>query len=186
LRAPLLSATLAENRPPPLRESGAAADSESGMSADSPDTRSIEVELYKLAVEMADRISGRRALANTFFLTVNTGLAALLGGKSLRWYVAVAGIVFAVSWWALLQSYRRLNWAKFEVINRIERDSLPLGIYSEEWKHLQGTSSPRTMWPPKAVLAWLKGYKELGTIERVVPIAFLGIYVAELVRQITN
>jgi hypothetical protein len=39
-------------------------------------SESVELELYKLAVEMADRISARRALANTFFLTVNTGLAA--------------------------------------------------------------------------------------------------------------
>src|SRR5688500_2291359 len=79
-----------------------------------------EVELYKLAVEMADRISARRALANTFFLTVNTGLAALLGGKELRWYVAVAGLVFTLTWWWLLQSYRKLNSAKFQVINAIE------------------------------------------------------------------
>jgi len=146
----------------------------------------VELELYKLAVEMADRISGRRALANTFFLTVNTGLAALLGGGNLRWYVAVAGIVFAVSWWALLQSYRRLNWAKFEVINRIERDSLPLGIYSEEWTYLQGTSSRRKVWPPKDFLAWLKGYRELGAIERIVPLAFIAIYVAELIRQVAS
>ena len=67
---------------------------------------SVELALYQLAVEVADRISARRALANTFFLTVNTGLAALLGGGNLRWYVAAAGIVFALSWWWLLQSYR--------------------------------------------------------------------------------
>jgi hypothetical protein len=57
--------------------------------------RASEIELYKLAVEFADRISARRALANTFFLTVNTGLAALLGGTQLRWYVAVAGLLRA-------------------------------------------------------------------------------------------
>ena len=62
---------------------------------------------------LVDRISARRALANTFFLTVNTGLAALLG---LRWYVAAAGIVFALAWWWLLQSYRKLNAAKFNIV----------------------------------------------------------------------
>jgi hypothetical protein len=93
---------------------------------------SVELDLYKLAVEMADRISGRRALANTFFLTVNTGLAALLGGNNLRWYVAAAGIVFALAWWWLLQSYRKLNWAKFEVINAIE-PRLPLQLFSDEF-----------------------------------------------------
>ena len=42
-------------------------------------TDPVVLELYQLAVEMADRVSARRGLANTFFLTLNTGLAALLG-----------------------------------------------------------------------------------------------------------
>lgn len=37
------------------------------------------LEQYKLYVEMADRVSGRRALANTFFITLNSGLLVLLG-----------------------------------------------------------------------------------------------------------
>ena len=145
----------------------------------------VEVELYKLAVEMADRISARRGAANTFFLTVNTGLAALLGGTSLRWYVAAAGIVFAVAWWWLLQSYRRLSSAKFKVINAIEPD-LPTQLFSEEWRYLEATKRPRRVWPPKDVWAWMNGYHELGTAERVVPLAFAVIYVAELIRQLVN
>ena len=69
-----------------------------------PDAPQTYFELYKLAVEMADRVSARRAVANSF-LTVNTGLAALLGGGSFSWYAAAAGIVFAGTWWALLRSY---------------------------------------------------------------------------------
>lgn len=144
----------------------------------------VELELYKLAVEMADRISARRALANTFFLTVNTGLAALLGGQSLRWYVAAAGIVFALAWWALLQSYRKLSWAKFKVINAIE-PRLPVQVFSEEWRYLESTKSPRKLWPRRELWAWLKGYHELGTFERVVPLAFVAIYAIELIRQAT-
>src|SRR4051794_11322497 len=34
---------------------------------------------YKLYTEMADRISARRALANTFFLTLNTAIFTLFG-----------------------------------------------------------------------------------------------------------
>jgi hypothetical protein len=144
----------------------------------------MEFELYKLAVEMADRISARRALANTFFLTVNTGLAALLGGHSLRWYVAAAGIVFALAWWALLQTYRKLSWAKFQVINAIEQ-RLPVQLFSEEWRYLESTRSPRKLWPRRELWAWLKGYHELGTFERVVPLAFVAIYTVELIRQAT-
>lgn len=148
-------------------------------------TESIELELYKLAVEMADRISARRALANTFFLTVNTGLVALLGGRSLRWYVAAAGIVFALAWWGLLQSYRKINWAKFQVINSIE-PRLPFQPFSDEWHHLENTRAPRKLWPFRDLRAWLKGYHDLGTVERIVPLAFAAIYSLELIRQATS
>jgi hypothetical protein len=150
-----------------------------------PVDRGTELDLYKLAVEMADRISARRGAANTFFLTVNTGLAALLGGTSLRWYVAAAGVVFALAWWWLLQSYRRLSSAKFQVINALEPD-LPTQLYSEEWKYLQAAKKPMRVWPPRALWAWMNGYHELGTVERVVPLAFAAIYIAELIRQIVN
>jgi hypothetical protein len=134
---------------------------------------------------MADRVSARRALANTFFLTVNTGLTALLGGKDLRWYVAAAGILFAVAWWWLLQSYRKLNWAKFQVINAMEAN-LPVQLYSDEWRHLESAKAPRRLWPGRYLWAWLKGYHELGTVERIVPLAFVAIYVCELIRQATT
>jgi hypothetical protein len=147
------------------------------------DGRAIELELYQLAVEMADRVSARRAVANTFFLTVNTGLAALLGGSELRWYVAAAGLVFAFTWWWLLQSYRELSSAKFAVINAIELD-FPVQLFGDEWRHLQASKRPRRLWPPAAIRKWLDGYHELGTIERIVPLAFAVIYVIELVRQV--
>jgi len=62
-------------------------------------------ELYKLAVEMADRISARRGIANSFFSICEHRLAALLGGTDLRWYVAAAGIAFCFTWLGLLKSY---------------------------------------------------------------------------------
>jgi hypothetical protein len=137
------------------------------------------LELYKLAVEMADRVSARRALANTFFLTANTGVAALLGGTSPRWYLPAAGIALAIAWWGLLQSYRALNRAKFEVINAIEPD-LPVQLFTDEWRHLKNRDGSSAGSSP--VLKRLAGYRELGTIERIVPLVFIAIYVADLVR----
>ncbi len=66
------------------------------------------LELYKLAVEMADRVSARRATANAFFLTVNTALLAFVSSRSLNalWLVALAGIALSATWWVLLKSYR--------------------------------------------------------------------------------
>jgi len=123
------------------------------------------LDLYKLAVEMADRISARRGVANTFFLTVNTGLAALLGGNELRWYVAGAGIVLCAAWWALLKSYRDLNRAKFGVILVMEQQ-LPAQPFGDEWNQLKKTR-----------------YRELGQVERFVPVLFALVYVAEIIRQ---
>jgi hypothetical protein len=140
---------------------------------------SVELELYKLAVEMSDRLSARRGAANTFFLTVNTGLATLLGAQDLRWYVAAAGIVFALAWWVQLRSYRQLNAAKFKVIHKIE-ERLPLRIFTDEWDYLKADR------PAAPGFRRRIRYLELGAVERMVPFAFAAIYVAELIRQASS
>ncbi|GHI47573.1 RipA family octameric membrane protein [Streptomyces albidoflavus] len=43
-----------------------------------PNQRPEVLELYKLAVEMADRVSARRGTANAFFLSVQTALVTLI------------------------------------------------------------------------------------------------------------
>ncbi len=141
-------------------------------------------ELYKLAVEMADRISARRGVANSFFLTVNTGVVGLLGATDLRWYLPVAGVVFAVTWWALLKSYRDLNSAKFEVIVTME-ERLPVRVYGDEWDRLR-REPVRLALRRQALRSWLAQYRELGRIERMVPWAFAMIYLAEIVRQVVQ
>lgn len=145
-------------------------------------------ELYKLAVEMADRISARRATANGFFLTINTALVALVGSSNLRWYVAAAGMVFSATWWLLLKSYRELNAAKFQVIVEME-ELLPRQMYGDEYRHYKAGSTPvddtaRTERRRRArVRAWAAKYRELGEVERIVPGVFGLIYLSEILRQ---
>ena len=136
--------------------------------------------LYSLAVEMADRISARRATANSFFFTVQAGLAVALGAFAIntgdpsrpkpdRFILALAafaGSVIAASWWLLLRSYRDLNRAKFEVILRLEREHLDLQLFNDEWTELK--KDPIKKWRPR--------YAEQGEAERVVPIVFLVLY----------
>lgn len=124
------------------------------------------LEQYQLAVEMADRVSARRATANGFFLTVQTGLLALMAVKGLdRAWVASGGVVLAVAWWLLLRSYRDLNGAKWKVIGKIEQQ-LPLQPFSDEWNHLK--QDPVKLWRPR--------YAELGFVERLVPPVFAVIF----------
>lgn len=150
----------------------------------SPDPRVMEV--YKLTVEMADRMSARRAVANAFFLTVNTTLVAVLGlrdetqGSSLLPIsVCVAGIAVASCWWFLLRNYRKLNEAKFAVINQIEADHLPVKPFLDEWAVLsEGDARGGRL---KKVRA---GLRQLGNVERVVPIVFGLLYLMLLVGRL--
>ncbi|MFE4973524.1 hypothetical protein ACFRAR_15585 [Kitasatospora sp. NPDC056651] len=136
-----------------------------------PSRRSELMELYLLAVEMADRISERRGSANTFFLSVQTALVTLIGfgipklSESPWWVpaaVALAGITLSGAWWMQLRSYRDLNGAKFQVINDLEK-RLPAQIFAAEWDILRNGSTPGRHH---------RHYTELGTSERAVPIIF--------------
>jgi hypothetical protein len=138
-------------------------------------------ELYNLAAEMADRISARRGLANSFFLTVNTAVLALLGSFHIRWYPAAAGIVLCVTWWALLRSYRDLNRAKFAVILEME-EHLPVQLYRDEWNFLR-KEPVHFAFERAALRSWLTQYRELGYIERTVPWVFVVIYVVAIVQS---
>jgi len=146
-------------------------------------------DLYALSVEMADRVSARRGNANSFFLTVNTGLVALVGSTSPRWYVAAAGIVFSGTWLVLLRSYRKLNEAKFAVIIEMEH-RLPHGIFGDEYDHYRKspnrseTQRTRRGRMLSRTSSWAAKYRELGEVERVVPIVFAAIYSVEIIRQI--
>ncbi len=156
------------------------------MTEASPDPRVMEA--YKLAVEMADRVSARRAVANAFFLTVNTTLVAVVGlhslsSRSVLLSIAVcaAGVVVAGCWWFLLQNYRRLNEAKFLVINRIEDEHLPIKVFKDEWAELGGDD------PPVGRKAKVKaGLKQLGSIQQVVPVVFVLLYIVLLVGRLAT
>jgi hypothetical protein len=139
------------------------------------------LELYQLAVEMADRVSARRATANSFFFSVQAGLAVALGAFALNTgtvdspspdrfvltLAALAGVLIAASWWLLLRSYRDLNSAKFQVIGKIEQDNMCIQLFNQEWQHLK--NDPVKRWRPR--------YAEQGQVERVVPLIFLILYV---------
>jgi hypothetical protein len=130
------------------------------------------LELYKLAVEMADRVSARRATANAFFLTVNTALLAFVSSGSLDmlWLVALAGMALSGTWWVLLKSYRNLNAAKFSVITEME-NNLDAKIFGDEWKRLKENRAQGR----------LARYAEFGAVERLVPLIFAVLYAAVFV-----
>ncbi|MDQ8704721.1 hypothetical protein RCO28_19810 [Streptomyces sp. LHD-70] len=131
-------------------------------------------EQYKLCVEMADRVSARRSLANTFFLTVNSVLMTVLATTLPAQHSAVSTWLLApgllvllcmcASWFALVRSYRQLNTAKWAVIGAFE-ERLPAYAYSRaEWTVLGEGRDWRT-------------YLQLSSVEQWVPVLFAVSYV---------
>ncbi len=130
------------------------------------------LEQYKLYVEMADKISERRQTANTFFLTINTALVAMLGIVWPRmeglvgatWYtvVGVAGLILCYSWYRLLKSYKDLNSGKFRVVHAMER-LLPTRPYDAEWESVGRGENPKL-------------YLPFTHIETKIPWVFFGLY----------
>ncbi|MEI5676415.1 MULTISPECIES: RipA family octameric membrane protein [unclassified Nocardioides] len=131
------------------------------------------LDLYKMAVEMADRVSARRSTANTFYLGLQTAGLAILGfvtslptepSRGIVIAICLVGAATGVTWFLQLRSYRDLNRAKFDVINNLEK-RLPVAVFSAEWESLK--QDPVSRWRPR--------YAELGTIERVVPWFFVAM-----------
>lgn len=148
-----------------------------------------KLEIYKMAAEMADRVSERRMLANGFFLTLNTTLASILGymydklaedKRAVLIFMSVVGIVLAVTWFFNIRSYKRLNKAKYEVINDMEKD-LPYQNFTDEWERLKGKTADETGGMRKRWLKYKDRYTDLTNIEGTVPIIFGVIYLFILV-----
>ncbi|MEV0375170.1 hypothetical protein AB0I10_36280 [Streptomyces sp. NPDC050636] len=132
------------------------------------------LEQYKLCVEMADRVSSRRNLTNTFFLTFNTAVVAVVVTVSgVNWrggsvWVLLAGLVIlltqCLAWFVMMRSYRQLNAAKYAVIGALER-KLPAFAYSDaEW----GALGEGRDW---------RRYVPLTYVEQGVPLIFSVAYI---------
>lgn len=131
-------------------------------------------EQYKLYVEMADKLSERRNVANTFFLTLNTLIIGIAGFsynnllqlkyKSILIIPLIAVLSLSYAWRRLLVSYKQLNTAKFVVIGEYE-NLLPTRPYIEaEWKALGYGKDPKL-------------YKPLTDVENWIPVIFGALYV---------
>jgi len=101
------------------------------------------LEQYKVFLDSTDRISSRRQTANSFFVSINTALIALIGYIQLGststakffWLISLAGIAISYMWYRLIRSYKDLNAAKFKVIHEIEK-KLPIRPYDAEWEYV--------------------------------------------------
>ena len=153
-----------------------------GPPGDADPDRAIILEQYKIYVEMADRVSARRSLTNTFFLTLNTAIFAAIGAlwkdrsavtSWLLVFPLFALVVQCGAWFFLVRSYRQLNSAKYTVIGVLE-ERLPASPYwNAEWKALGEGKDKAKYWP-------------LTHLEQWVPIIFAATYIAAFIAAVTS
>ena len=101
------------------------------------------LEQYKMFQKSSEDLVSRRQSVNSFYISVNSALVALLGvvqgvmESSSKAYVmlfmCITGIILDVSWINILNAYGTLNGAKMKVIRLIE-EQLPILLYDTEWK----------------------------------------------------
>ena len=138
--------------------------------------RGAIMDQYRLYVEMADRVSARRGLTNTFFLTLNSLILTAVGifwgseqspsvPAEAIWVLLAAALAQCGAWWMIVRSYRQLNGGKFKVVGLIEK-RLPASPYSSaEWKALGEGEDWRL-------------YLPLTHVEQWVPMIFAAVYIA--------
>ncbi|MBR1480223.1 MAG: hypothetical protein IJ599_05055 [Alphaproteobacteria bacterium] len=115
------------------------------------------VELYKLYVNSAEQISSARMKANAFFLTLNAAPFVNFF-KIDKTLALILGVLINICWFLLLQSYKKLNSAKFKVIQEVERN-LPYQCFTAEERYYKQDKR-----------------KDFSAIEKCVPIVIIICY----------
>ena len=133
-----------------------------------PETKSTKyiLEQWKVCVEAANATSQRRDSMNNLFASLNL---AILAAISFTWnmkslVLLVAGTVLCIVWIIFIKNYKLLNQEKFNVINSLEC-SLERQSLNDEWEALKKCEK----------------YKDATWLERIMPIAFVLIYITVMV-----
>lgn len=101
---------------------------------------------YRVFVETSEALVSRRQGVNTFFLSVNSAILAVVGlllrdGQSgdlesgVLVGLGLGGVALCVVWRRLMMSFGQLNRGKFDVITALER-RLPARSFTAEWAAL--------------------------------------------------
>ena len=139
------------------------------------------LEQYKLYVNMMDRISSRRYKSNYFYISLLSGMLAILSfvfGQNILLndsilsytllFISILGICLCMTWFIHIGSYRQINDAKFEIIYEME-ECLPYKCYKREWDKVKK-----------------KKYVKLTVIEQIIPLIFIVLYGILLYFSIIN
>ena len=127
---------------------------------------SAVLEPWKTCVEQANCNTEKRNNSNGLFITLNTGLFAVItftvDYKSIL--LSAVGIVVCILWLNTIRSYQQLSRVKYDIVNEIEA-KLPLAPFSHEWEKLKLEYN----------------YVGLTKIEKAIPRIFLFLYAVAII-----
>lgn len=125
------------------------------------DYESVVLEQWKTCIAEANGISEKRNNSNNIFITLNTALFAVitftLDYRSIL--LSAIGIAICILWICTINSYKKLNSVKYEIINEIE-SKLPLAPFTSERDRLNNKYD----------------YVRLTKIEKFIPWMFIILY----------
>lgn len=111
--------------------------------ADKAGRKSELLDQYKMFQKSSEDLVSRRQSVNSFYISVNSALVALMGVVMgvveapaklyVMFFMSITGIILDISWINILDAYGTLNAAKMKVINLMER-KLPVALYDVEWR----------------------------------------------------
>ncbi len=138
---------------------------------------SMLVEQWKTANDMAANISAQRNNMNNFYMSLMSILiggilfsnqvldANLVARTVLYGAILIIGAVCCNKWIAQIDNYGRLNGAKYDVINAIERN-LPANVMLYEWLHTEQNARRN-----KVKISFSKQEKDIAKLFRIVVIS---------------
>ncbi len=98
-----------------------------------------KTQIYISYCEQASAITDKRHMMSSLYLTICSALTGVIvanHNNSIGVVLSFVGIIVSLIWFFMLQSYRKLNSAKFEVIEDIEKE-MQMQLYSKEWSILK-------------------------------------------------
>jgi hypothetical protein len=124
------------------------------------DANNLLLDQYKMYVEMHDRISARRNQANSFFISLLSGILAIFSiasnqGKTAMHpivgvVVGILGVILCLLWNFNIRAYRRLVERKIQVILEMEIH-LPFYCYTREGSLRRQDLADKTYFRPTSI-----------------------------------
>lgn len=132
--------------------------------------KQITLAQWQTCVEMANAVSQRRDTTNNLFVTLHLAVIGAITAlssftKCETCIVCFLGIAFCFVWMKIIKNFKILNSEKYSVITELEK-MLPNQPLTREWENIQ------------------KSHYKLGTsLERILPLIFLFIYVVLMIER---